>query len=260
MDSNPAQALFLKRLLLRSALSPEEQRAILNLRCEVHPYSSRRDIVRPGDCVQSACLVSRGLVARYDQMLDGRRQLTSFYIVGDMCDLHSVVAPKASWSITAISDATVLKISHQQLQTLCIEYPRIALAFWRDGTVDTSVFAKWIANLGAKSAKARLAHLFCEIGLRSESAGLGTRTDFEFAATQAQLGEAAGLTAVHVNRVLQELRAEGLLSFKLGRVHLTDWDRMTCAGEFTASYLMLDLPPQKVGPLGYPIRARLPGA
>lgn len=245
---NSSISLFLERLLLRSALTPDEQRAIQGLVGEEHRYAAHVDIVRPGETVKSACLVASGLVARYDQMLDGRRQITSFYIPGDMCDLHSVVAPKASWSITAISPVTINRVSHSQLRDLCIHYPGIALAFWRDGTADASVFAKWVGNLGRKNAKARIAHVMCEMGMRTEAAGLGTRTSFDLRTTQEQLGEASGLTPVHVNRTLQEIRAQGLLTFRNGRVDIRDWDSLAALAEFCPDYLMLEGPPHRVMP------------
>ena len=242
----------MRRLLLRSPLREEEQCAILDLRGETRRYVAHADIVRPGEMVESACLVVSGLLGRYDQMLDGQRQVTSFYIPGDMCDLHSLVVPKASWSITAVSAATVKFIPHFQLRELCNRHPAIAIAFWRDGTVDASIFAKWVGNLGRKDAKARIAHIFCEMGTRMEAAGLGTRVSFDLPATQDQLADAAGLTSVHVNRTLQELRREGLLTFERGRLEIPNWDRLAEVAEFDPAYLILDNPRQplvtKTGP------------
>ena len=239
---------FLDRLLLRSALTPDEQRAILSLAGETQRVAARRDIVSPDEVVTSACLVARGLVARYDQMLDGRRQITSFYIPGDMCDLHSVVVPKASWSITAISAVTVVRVPHRQLRELCVRYPAIALAFWRDGTVDASVFAKWVGNLGRKNAKARIAHVMCEMGMRMEAAGLAEQTSYDLPATQEQLGDATGLTPVHVNRTLQEIRGDGLLSFRDGRVEIREWDALVDLAEFDSGYLLLEGPQHRIIP------------
>ena len=245
-------SMFLKRLLLRSALTIDEQRAIMSLTGAEYRYRARLDIVAPGERVGSACLISRGLVGRYDQMLDGQRQITSFYIPGDMCALHSVVAPKASWSITALSPATVIRIPHHQLRELCLEYPAISLAFWRDGTVDASIFAKWVGNLGRKDAKARIAHIMCEMGTRLEAAGLGSRTDFGLPLTQEHLADAAGITAVHANRTLQEIRGQGLLRFGSRHVEVPSWERLVELAEFDAAYLMLGEPPHRgaPGPVG----------
>jgi CRP-like cAMP-binding protein len=245
-SQNAALSAFLQRLLIRSALTLEEQQAILSLTGESERVPARIDVVSPGETVETSCLVSKGLVARYDQMLDGQRQVTSYYIAGDMCDLHSVVAPKASWSITAVSQASVIRIPHRQLRGLCLDYPAIALAFWRDGTVDASVFAKWVGNLGRKKAKARIAHIMCEMGTRIEAARLGTRMSFELNVTQEQLSEASGLTPVHVNRTLQEIRRDGLLTFAKGHVEVMDWDALASVAEFDPAFLMLAGPSHRV--------------
>lgn len=248
LQSRSPLALFLKRVLLRSALTAEEQAAILQLTGESQRFAAHRDVVSPGECVRQACLVAEGIVGRFDQMVDGQRQTTSYYIPGDMCDLHSVVAPRASWSITAVSPSIVMRISHVQLTELCIRYPAITMAFWRDQTVDSSVFAKWVGNLGRKSAKARIAHLICEMGVRIEAAGLGSKTSFDLNVTQVQLADAAGITSVHANRTLQELRGEGLLIFGSGHVEVPDWEMLAEVAEFDPAYLMLDELPQRVIP------------
>jgi CRP-like cAMP-binding protein len=142
-NSGAQLARFLHRLRLRSVLTSDEQDAVLNLSGETQTFRANDDIVSPGERVEHACLIARGLAGRFDQMLDGERQVTSFYIAGDMCDLHSVVAPRASWSITALGRVTVVLVPHRQLRELCIRYPGVAVAFWRDGTADASIFAKW---------------------------------------------------------------------------------------------------------------------
>lgn len=244
---------FLDRLDLRSALTSQEHAAVLELRGEAHRYEPHQDIVSPDERVDSACLVKSGLVGRYDQMLDGERQVTSLYISGDMCDLHSVVAPRVSWSITALSPVTVIRVPHRELRDLCISYPGLAIAFWRDGTVDASIFAKWIGNLGRKDGKARVAHLLCEMGVRSQAAHLGTRTAYDLPLTQKQLADSVGLTSVHVNRMLKELRADHLATLDRGRVEILNWDGLALVAEFDPNYLMLQGPPQRVFPRQYSI-------
>ena len=252
-STSPIQP-FLHRLLLRSGLSAKEQRAVLSLTGETERWTAHRDIVAPGQTVNAACLVTRGLVGRYDIMVDGQRQVTSFYIAGDMCDLHSVVVPKASWSITAICDCTVLRVPHSQLRDLCLEYPAVSMAFWRDGTVDASIFAKWVGNLGRKNSKARIAHLICEMGTRIEAAGLGTREAFELPLTQQQLADATGMTSVHVNRMLQELRGDGLLAFSNGHIEIENWETLAGVAEFDPVYLLLDAAPQRLTRLDADVR------
>jgi CRP-like cAMP-binding protein len=240
MPSNqPALSRFLNRLLSRSALGDEEQQAILGLTSHAVQVRPNYDIVTPGDTVDHACLVAHGLAARYDHMTDGKRQLTAFYIDGDMCDLHSVVCPTAAWGIVALTTTTVLKVPHSELRALVDSYPAIALAFWRDGTVDASILAKWIGNVGRRDARARMAHVFCELGLRMEAAGLGNRDAYWFDVSQQNLSDALGLTAVHVNRTLQILRSNGFMRTESRNIFIDDWARLCDVAEFDAAYLLL---------------------
>jgi CRP-like cAMP-binding protein len=229
---------FLNRLLRHSRLSEEEQQAILSVRGEASQVKAHHDIVSPGRTVDHACLVVRGLAARCDQMRDGQRQITNFHIPGDMCDLHSVAVPKPSWSVTACSPTTVLHVPHSDLLALVDRYPAVAIAFWRDTVVDGSVLAKWVGNLGRKDAQARLSHLLCEMGLRTEMAKLGARTSYQFEVTKEQLADAVGITAVHLNRTLQALRAQGLITFGGRNVTIHDWDALVEIAEFDPVYLL----------------------
>lgn len=229
---------FLDRLLSRSELSREEQAAILGLDCRLSQVPPRIDIVSHGETVGHACLIARGLAARFDQMRNGKRQIVAFHIPGDMGDLHSVVAPTAAWGIAALTATSVVHIPLGALRHLVETYPAIALAFWRDSTADASILAKSVGNLGRQEARARIAHVLCELGIRMEQAGLGTRTLFDFHATQEQLADAVGLTAVHVNRTLQRIRAAGLIATHGHTVEIQDWQGLVDLAEFDPAFLL----------------------
>jgi CRP-like cAMP-binding protein len=240
MASNQAAlSRFLDRLLRRSMLNADECGAVLGLTSHARQFRPNFDIVSPGETVDHSCLVAHGLAARYDQMADGQRQLNAFHIEGDMCDLHSVVCPTAAWGIIAMTTTTVLQVPHAELRKLVGEYPAIALAFWREGTTEASILAKWVGNIGRRDARARLAHLLCEMGVRIEMAGLGTRNHFWFDVTQSNLADAVGLTAVHVNRMMQGLRGEGLIRTMSHNIYVDDWDSLAEAAEFDPDYLLL---------------------
>lgn len=226
-------------LLLHSKLSPAEQEIILALPGRPERFRNRSDIVSPGEVTDHACLIASGLLARFDQMRSGHRQTTTLYLAGEMCDLHSVVQPKASWSITALTDASVIFVPHRSLWEAACRHPNIAIAFWRDGMAQTAIIAKWVGNLGRKNSSACLAHLICEMGLRAEAANLGTRTDFELPMTQEQLADAVGVTSVHVNRTLQYLRRDAGLTFKRPRVGVEDWPKLAALAEFDPAFLQL---------------------
>lgn len=238
---DPALERFLARLLRRSALTAEEQQAILQIPCRTVEVRPRTDIVSPGETLDHACLVARGIVARFDQMRDGRRQIVAFHIAGDMCDLHSLVAPTAAWGMAALTQSTVVHVPHQDLRRLAFKFPQIALAFWRDGTADSSILAKWVGNLGRQDARARVAHVLCELGTRMEAAGLAIgRTCFTLDITQEQLADAVGLTAVHVNRTMQALRRMELIATSGRTVNVKDWDGLAETAEFNPDYLLLN--------------------
>ena len=234
-----AMSLFLRRLLLRSRLTREEQDAIMALDGQLLVAPPRTDIIVPGQRVTFACLVVEGMTGRFDQMADGRRQTVAFYLAGDMCDLPSVVLPTAGWGIGALTASIVLQVPHSALRNVAERYPSIAMAFWRDTVADAAGLAKAAANIGRKDAQARLAHLFCEMGVRTEQAGLGAIDRYRLPVSQEQLGDATGLTPVHVNRTLRALREAGAMTFRGGLVEITDPARLRSIAEFDPTYLLL---------------------
>ena len=240
MGSTKAEALqlFLRRLQSRSTLDRAAEQALLDLRGQVDQVDANSDIVRPGESTDHACLVAKGLTARFDQMQDGRRQIVSIYIPGDMCDLHSVPMPTTGWGLEALTATTVLRVPHGDLRQLALDYPQLGFAFWRDTIVDGSILGKWVGNVGRRRALPRLAHLLCELGIRMEQAQLGTRTQFILPATQNHLADATGLTPVHLNRTVRSLRAEGV-TFAGRTVRVERWDALASLAEFDPTYLLL---------------------
>lgn len=230
---------FVNRLLLRSRLTEAEQDAIHALPGEEIRTAAHRDIIRPGQRTDFSCLVVEGLVGRFDQLSDGHRQITALHIVGDFCDLHSLAVPETGWGIESLTDSIIRKVPHKALADLVEASPTFAMAFWRDTVVDGSILAKWNSALGRRSAKARLAHLLCEMGLRFHQAGLGERDDFDFPITQSQLADVLGVTAVHLNRTMQSLRQDGLLVTSGSRFRLPDPVRLRQIAQFDPSYLLL---------------------
>lgn len=230
---------FLSRLLLRSSLDEEERATILSLPFSEATHRAHRDFVQPGQVTDFSCLVAEGVAGRFDQLANGHRSITALHIPGDMCDLHSAAMPYAGWGIEALCDTHMLLIPHKALRDAAVRYPAVAFAFWRDSVADGSVLSKWLASLGRRSARERLAHLVCEIGLRMEHAGLGTRDHFQLRITQAQLADVLGLTAVHLNRSLQALRNAGLLFTDGREFRIKDVAALRSLAEFDPEYLVI---------------------
>ncbi|MES2904061.1 MAG: Crp/Fnr family transcriptional regulator [Pseudomonadota bacterium] len=241
-DRQSAFTKYLRRLVLRSDLTAGEQAAIATLPGEFTEIGPQRDMVSPGRTMNYACLVVTGLAARFDQLANGQRQFTALHIPGDMCDLHSVPAPVAGWGIQALTSTLYLKVPHLALRALIDNHPALALAFWRDTIVDASILSKWISALGRRSAEARLAHLLCEVAIRLEQSGEGTRRQFRLRATQIHIADFLGISTVHVSRSLQSLRARGLVEVQDYTYLLPDFPALAHFAEFDPTYLLLNEP------------------
>jgi CRP-like cAMP-binding protein len=242
--------LFVGRLASRSALIEEERSAVLTLNGQVRQVAAHVDFVRQGEHVDHSCLVVDGLVGRFGQNREGARQITCLHIPGDMADLPSVVSPKSGWGLAALTSTTVLRIAHNDLRRIAARHSGVAEAFWRDCVADGSIFSEWVVNVGRRDALARLAHVFCEMAIRCERAGQGDGRSFALPITQADLGDATGLTSVHVNRTLRELRTQGILTAKAGKVTIHDWDQLVSIGDFDDAFMLLDGPAPRISEAG----------
>lgn len=236
---------YLDRLTSRSVLTEEEQQAVLHLAGHAEQVNSNRDFVPLGERVDHVSLVVAGIVGRFDQNGEGRRQITAMHIPGDICDLHSVVQPQATSALQALSVATILRVPHSAIRSAAARYPALAEAFWRDCTVDAAILAEWVVNVGRRNAKTRVAHLLCEMASRLRAHTGENDFVFDLPVTQAQLAEATALTAVHVNRTLQSLRADGLVEWHQRVVRLPRWDALVDRAEFDPAYLQTHVQPEQ---------------
>ncbi|MES2290350.1 MAG: helix-turn-helix domain-containing protein [Pseudomonadota bacterium] len=204
------------------------------------------DFVSAGEIVDHSCLVVDGIVGRFGQNGKGERQVTCLHVRGDMADLPSVVSPKVGWGLTALPRTTVLRIPHRELRSIASTYPGVAEAFWRDCVVDGSIFSEWVVNVGRRSALVRVAHLLCEMAIRSERAGTGDKHSYPLPITQADLGDATGLTVVHVNRTLRRMREQSIATFYGGKVIINDWQRVVKSCNFDDAFMLLDGPAPRI--------------
>ncbi|WP_165611182.1 Crp/Fnr family transcriptional regulator [Sphingomonas jatrophae] len=227
----------MRRLAAHSDLDAEERDAVLQLPVQLLEVRSNVDFVRLGEQIDHACLVAEGLVGKFGQTEDGRRQIVSVHIPGEMADLSSLMMPQAATALNSLSSTTILRVAHKDLRALGLRYPSIATAFWRSSVLDGAIVAQWLVNVGRRDARARLAHLFCEMAVRYRLLDQSDGRRYTLPMTQEQLGDALGLTSVHVNRTLQHLREEKLLRVERSAVTIMDWKALVRAGEFDTLYL-----------------------
>ncbi|WP_262273537.1 Crp/Fnr family transcriptional regulator [Microvirga yunnanensis] len=220
-------------------LSDEEKRAVLDLPMNVKIFEADSDIVRDGDRPSECCLVLSGFICRYKILSDGKRQIMGFYIPGDIPDLQSLHLKVMDNSIGALATSSIALIPHESLRALLERHPGLGAVLWRDTLIDAAMFRAWMIGIGRRSAYQRIAHLLCELQMRLRAVGLAGEHGYDLPVTQNELGDALGLSTVHVNRVLQDLRSEGLIVLRGGTLHIPDWEALQAAGDFDSAYLHL---------------------
>lgn len=203
-------------------------------------FGPRVDIVREGERPKDVQLVIAGWACRYKQLEDGRRQVVSFFLPGDICDLNIFILREMDHSIGSITDVTIADLSREFFEEISAGYPRIVTALWWESLVDAAIQREWTLNLGQRTALERMAHLLCELFFRLRLAGLTSGDSCDLPLTQADLADASGLSKVHVNRTLQELRSANLIVLKGRTLVVPDLRRLMDAGLFNANYLHME--------------------
>jgi len=222
-------------------LSPGDRTILTRASSErVRKFAARADIIREGDQPKDVHLILSGWACRYKQLEDGRRQVMSFFLPGDMCDLNVFILKEMDHSIGTITAVAIADLSRDFFDEIGAGYPRIATALWWETLVNAAIQREWTMNLGQRTAFERMAHLLCEIFLRLRLAGLNDGLDCQFPLTQADLADATGLSKVHVNRTLQELRAAGLVVLNRKTLNVPSLERLMNAGLFNANYLHMN--------------------
>lgn len=216
-----------------------DRQALLGLTKNIVRLKPGEDIIQEGDAPRCVNLVLEGWACRYKQLEDGRRQIVAFFLPGDMCDPCVFLLDEMSHSLGSLTPLTLARIPQEEIAGIIAGNTTLSKAFWLDMLVSTEVQREWTVSLGRRTADERLAHLFCEICLRLKSVGLTNGHECEMPVTQADLADALGLSAVHVNRTLQELRATGFVELKSRRLTIFDQERLRALAMFNPSYLHL---------------------
>ncbi|GJD52497.1 Anaerobic regulatory protein [Methylobacterium crusticola] len=236
----PSIDILIRKLESIAPLSDEERRAIEGLSIMIRPLKPDQDIVRDYDRPSQCCLMLEGWACRYKLLSQGKRQIFSFHVPGDIPDLQSLHLNVMDHSLCTLTPATVAFIPHHGLHELTARFPRIAAAFWRDTLVDAAIFREWMVGMGRRSAEEAIAHLFCEMYLKLQAVGLAQNHIYRLPITQSDVADALGLTNVHVNRVLKELRTKGLITLMGGTLQVHDWTELTKLCDFDPTYLHLE--------------------
>ncbi len=227
----------IRKLEKLGPLSDEDRRVLQDLPINVRQVEADRDLVREGDQPSDCQLLLEGFACRYKTLENGGRQIMSFHIRGDICDLHSLLVGRMDHSISTLTPGKVAAIPHATILDWTQRYPALGRVLWWDTLIDAAIFREWMVNVGRRSAYQRIAHLLCELVTRMHAAGLAKDYTCDLPITQTELADATGLSTVHVNRTLQELRGKGLIELQNGTFLALDWARLKEAAGFDPAYL-----------------------
>jgi len=234
---------LIHKLSRHDALSEAEREALGQVLGPERRVAAGARIVQPGDRPTHSTFLVEGFCARYTLTQAGGRQLTEINVPGDFIDLHSLLMKQMDHGVVALSDCVIAPAQHADLRRLTERHAHLTRLLWLETVIDGAIHRQWLVTMGRQNASSRLAHLICELYLRLESAAHAEGYRFSVPLTQADLGDILGLTDVHVNRVLRDLRQQGLIEWKGAQVAILDWDRLVELAQFDPTYLRLQKDP-----------------
>ena len=227
-----------RKLEYRGDFDAADRAAILALPHTIKPMENNYYIVRERDLATHSCVMLSGFSVRHKVVGGGRRQILAIHMRGEMVDLQNSLLGKADHSVQMLTQGEVAMIPRDAIVRLAFERPAVGKAMWIDTLVEGSIAREWVANVGRRDARTRIAHLLCEFSLRLQHAGLAEETGYALPMTQEQDGDATGLTSVHVNRSIKSLEKDGIIERISPRaITIGNWKNLAAAGDFDSDYL-----------------------
>jgi CRP-like cAMP-binding protein len=232
--------ILLRKLRARDDISPEEEAAIRASVGEVRSVPAHRTMIPAAKVVRESTILLRGWAARVKDLANGQRQITEINLPGDFVDLHSFTLKSLDHDVVTLTDCRVVGVPHEKLEEISVKFPHLTRVFWFSTNLDASIHREWMLSAGRRTAIGRVAHLFCELLERLRVTGDADDEGYDFPLTQPQLADCLGLTSVHVNRTLQELRKRGVIELGNRRLGILDLAELRRIAEFDPAYLYLE--------------------
>ncbi|MDA9404189.1 Crp/Fnr family transcriptional regulator [Bradyrhizobium sp. CCBAU 45389] len=239
MTSDRIWASLFERLKTTTGADDKKLLFLAALPVSLRDFRENQTVLRDGEEPSECCLIVDGFCVRSKTIPDGRRQILSIHIPGDLPNLQNLHYATVDHDLVALSDCTLAFIGHRALKELIRERPGVGEMFWRDTLVDAAISREWLVNVGQRSTYNRLAHLIIELRERLRLVGRVIDNTFAIPLTQEQLGEAMGVTSVHTNRILRDLRINGVLELQRGTVHILNEHKLQELAQFDGRYLHL---------------------
>lgn len=223
-----------------ASLEANERARIEAAITEVKTFGPRKIVARAGEPLTNSTLLLEGIMSRYLDDRNGLRQLVAIHFPGDFLDLHAFPLKVLDHDVATLTTATVATVPHAEIEAIAEEMPQLIRKLWFATLLDAAIHRAWLFRLGRLDATGRVAHFLCEMNARLFSAGLSDGRRFALALTQADLAEICGLTTVHVNRVMRQLREEQLCLFRSSLVEILDPAGLAKRAQFDPAYLYID--------------------
>ena len=243
-ETDPPFLPFIRMLERRDRLSSDEIDLINSLPVRRLIVPSGADIVAEDSRPRESCIIIRGFAARSHYLQDGGRELTALHVPGDFVDLHAYLLKIIDHGVVAMGTTEVGFVPHEAIRRVTEAGQHLGRLFWLSTVIDAAIQRAWITCLGRRSAERQIAHLVCELYLRLQAADQASDNRFDFPLTQAQLADLLGLSIVHVNRKLQELRQARLLEWKGRVVTIPSLETLAAFADFDPTYLNLHVEPR----------------
>lgn len=233
-------SVHLKKLRQRVEISAEEEKVIRDLVAEVRDVPADQIVVRADEELNCSLMLLEGWLARSKDLAGGERQVSQLHVAGDFADLHGFTLKRLDHDVMSMSNCRIAVTPHDRLREMTDRFPRLARVYWFVSNVDAAILRELALSLGQRTALSRMAHLFCELYVRLDIVGLTSGDSYELPLTQRELSECLGLTVVHANRTLQELRRRGLVDLENRRLTIRDRSGLEGVAEFDPNYLFLE--------------------
>ncbi|ALR20976.1 Crp/Fnr family transcriptional regulator [Sphingobium baderi] len=239
--------MFMDRLLANRrgvSLTPEERARLEGAISEVRTFDPRLTIIEAGKHIDVSTFLLEGIMSRFIEDRKGLRQLVSIHVPGEFVDLHAYPMRELDHSIGTLTAVTVALVPHRALKDILGPRPDLTRKLWFSTLIDAAMHRAWLFRVGRLDAVGRVAHFLCEMNARLHAVGLSDGHRFVLALTQTDIAEICGLTTVHINRVLRQLREAGLCQMRASLVEIEDCEALARRGNFSPDYLYLAPLPQ----------------
>jgi CRP-like cAMP-binding protein len=235
---------LLMKLRRRDDMSAEEESILRAAVSDIKDVGTDVTVVRADVDLFVSTILLDGLMCRYKDLGNGERQITELHVPGDFVDLHSFPLKRLDHNVMSLVPCRMALVPHERIHAITQTHPHLTRLLWFMTTMDAAIHREWQLSLGRRTSLARVGHVFCELHARLEVVGLVEGATYRLPLTQVDLAECLGLTPIHVNRTLRELRSQGLVTFRSKLVSIDNYEGLKRLAEFSPDYLYLDKRPR----------------